>query len=115
MFFNQVFNFIFIEKSKYFQIFGSILVRCIKPELVECIRSCSIRVEPYISRLGFSEFSSIGFSNQGDSKCKCFTTGFSPYEFGSCCNISPLVGAAHLKFAVVMLVKIKKIETLYEL
>src|SRR5664279_734998 len=112
---NNLLNFLLTKDSKYFDVFCRIFIRYIKPELVELIRCGFIRIEPYISRLCFAEFCTIRFCYQRTSECEGFPPCFSADKLSPCYNISPLIGATHLKLAAIIIIKMKKISSLHKL
>ena len=72
-------------------------------------------IQPNIPLFSFSKFRSVCLCNKWAGKCICFTTHFSPNEFCTRNNISPLVAATHLQFAVFILIQPIKIITLHQL
>src|ERR1035437_431859 len=104
MFGYQFVIFIFLYCSKDLNVFFSIRIADIEPKLIKLIRGSIPAVEPYIATFSFTEFTSICFCNQVDSKRKSFIICFAADQFGPCSYIPPLIGAAHLQFAVQILI-----------
>ena len=102
-------------KGEDFDIFLSIFIGSIQPELVEFVRRSAGRVEPDVTLLCFSKLAAIGFGDQGACEGIGVAANFTPDQLGAGSDIAPLVRAAHLQFAVFVLVEVKKIVALYEL
>ena len=104
-----------IEHREYLNITFGIFVADVQPELVELVRRRITRIEPYVPGLGFAEFRSIRLLDQRAGQPERFAACFAADQLGSGGNISPLVGTAHLQFAVLMLIKMQKIGSLHQL
>jgi hypothetical protein len=67
------------EKGEFFNIPGCILVRSIKPELVEFIGAGLFRIKPDIAAFGLPEFSAVSFCNKRAGEGIGFTSQFAAY------------------------------------
>src|SRR5574344_924207 len=89
----------------------------IQPELIECIRSCTVTIKPDITTLSLTEFLSISLCYQRTCKTESLslTTKSTTYQLCSCCHIAPLVVTAKLQSYTIFLILIKEIISLKQL
>jgi hypothetical protein len=83
--------------------------------LIKFIGRCSLRVKPDIPTFAFSEFCSISFCDKACGQSIGITICFSSDQFRSGHDVSPLVGAAHLKLAVFVFIQPVEIISLHQL
>src|SRR5688500_4038173 len=79
VFFFNFKNSVLWQEAKNSYPFCRVLIACIQPELIKLEWSCFCSIKPHITCFSFSEFSSIGFCNQGTCESKSFTFKFFPY------------------------------------
>ena len=101
--------------SEYLDIFFSISVRNVEPELVELVGRGVARIEPHIAAFGLAEFSSVGLGDQRASKCVGLASGCAADKFCAGGYVAPLVGTAELQTAVFLLVEVEEVIALAKL
>ena len=74
-------DFVFLKRSKDFDVSLSILVRDIKPELVELIWRCTVSVEPDVSALRLSELPSVRLCDEWACECIALVAVGAAYKF----------------------------------
>ena len=104
-----------LQRGEDLDIALRIIITYVEPELIELIRRGIFAVEPDITALGLSELAAVGFGDEGASQRKSIATAHLLDEFSTRCDIAPLVGAAHLEFAVLVLVQIYIVVALEQL
>ena len=92
-----------------------IFVGDVEPELVELVRGCPFRVEPYIPLFRLAELASVRFCDERAGKCICLLPEHPAYELGAGGNVAPLVAPSHLKGASLVLVQPQEVVSLEKL
>ena len=101
---SERFDLLLREEGEDLEIFLSIGIRDIEPELIELIRRCTLRVEPYVATLGLAELATIRLSDQRACQGISLATQFATDQLRAGGDITPLIGASELKFAVLLLI-----------
>ena len=115
MFCCKGFNLFTGHRSEDLYVTLGVVIAHVEPELIEFVRRCVAGIEPNVARLSFAKLATVGFSNQGTSKCKSLATIGAADKFRTCGNVTPLVAAAHLQFAVFCFVKMEEVIALKQL
>ena len=64
MFFHQSINHILLQRSEDLDVTFCIIIAHVQPELIELIRSGTLRIEPDITTLGLTELLTVALGNQ---------------------------------------------------
>ena len=112
---NGCVNHLLREHCKYLNIFLRILVAYIQPELIEGVRRCVICIQPDISLLCLATLLAVCLGYERAGKSVGLAAQLPADKLGAGSNITPLVAAAHLKFAVHLLIKMEEIISLHKL
>ena len=115
LFFDQGINFFLGQIGKDLDIFGSIGIAHVQPELVEFIRRCITAIQPNVARLSFAELASVGFRNQRAGQSKSLTTQLTADQLRTGRDVTPLVGSSHLQAAAFVFIQIHIIVSLKQL
>ena len=62
--FDEGVDFLLGERSEDFDVFHSLFIAYVEPELVELVRGCAGRVKPNVAALGLAEFLAVGFGDK---------------------------------------------------
>ena len=103
------------EECEYLDVAFGVGVGCVEPELVELVWACLVGVEPDVAAFGLAEFTAVGFGDEGAYECVGFAVCGAADELGASGDVAPLVGAAELEFAAVVLVEVEEVVALHEL
>lgn len=90
LFFDQGINFFLGQIGKDLDIFGSIGIAHVQPELVEFIRRCITAIQPNVARLSLAELASVGFRNQRAGQSKSLTTQLTADQLRTGRDVTPL-------------------------
>ena len=103
------------ESGEYLDVSGRVLVADVEPELVECVGGGVLRREPDVAFLRLAELASVGLGHQGPGQAVCLSAQLTPDKFRAGGYIAPLVTAAHLELAAVVLVEVCEVVALEQL
>ena len=103
------------EECEYLEIFLSIGIAYIEPELIEFIGGGVFGVKPDIAALCLTEFSSVSLCDEGTGEGKYLSAEFAADELAAGGDIAPLVATAELKLAVLVLIEMEEVESLKKL
>ena len=105
-----------VEVGEYLDVFLSLCVAHVEPELVESIRSGASRVEPDVAALGLAELLAVSLSDKRTGQCIGVSLAQCPADkLRACGDVAPLVASAHLQMAVLVLVEPEEIIALEKL
>ena len=109
-------DFLLVEDGEYLDVFLGVGVAHVEPELVELVGGGALGVEPYVAALGLAELAAVGLGDQraGEGE-SVVTSGDAADKLGTGGDVAPLVGAAELQVAVLVLVEIEEVVALEEL
>ncbi len=107
-------NFVGAQPGEVLQVLADIGIIDVVPELVEAVGRGALRVEPDRARLGLAELGAVGFGHQRIDQPIGALPERAADQLDTGGDIAPLVAAASLKFAAVMLEEIGKIVSLQE-
>ena len=109
-------DFLLVEDGEYLDVFRSVVVAYVEPELVELVGGGALGVEPDVAALGLAELAAVGLGDQraceGES---VVTSGDAAYQLCAGGDVAPLVRAAKLQVAALVLVEVEEVIALEEL
>ena len=108
-------NLLFAEEGEDADIFLAVLVAAVEPELVKVVRGGLGGIEPDVALLGLTELAAVGLGDERTGEGEGLAVGLAANQLGAGGDVAPLVGAAHLQLAVVVLVQIHEVVTLHQL
>ena len=104
------------EYGEYLDVFLGVGVGYVQPELVELVGRRAVGVEPYVAPLGLAEFRAVGL---GDERAgNGVGVVLAEHAADQLCaggDVAPLVGAAQLKAASLLLVEVEEVVALEKL
>ena len=109
------FNLVLWQIGEDLDIFGSVGVAHVKPELVELVGRSTLWVEPHIATLGLAKLTTIGLGNEWAGDGIGFATVDATDELGACSDVAPLVATAHLQAASLVLIEVEEVIALEQL
>ena len=112
---DQSIDFILGKIGKDLDIFGSISITHVQPELVEFVRRSVTAIQPDIARFSLAELASVGFRNQRTGQSKSLAAQLTADQLRTGRDIPPLVGSSHLQPATFVLIQIHIIVSLKQL
>ena len=104
-----------VEHSEDFDIFLSILVRHIEPELVELVRAGTLGVKPDIALLGLSEFATVSLGDERAGEGISLASAGTADKFGTGGDVAPLVCSSELQLHAFVLIEVEKLIALKQL
>ena len=110
----QTTNFIHRQECQQCQTFFNVLIANVSPVLVEFIRCCFFRIQPYSAGYCFTHFYTFRVCQQFECHAVSGFLGFTTDQFYTGDDVGPLVVAAHLQGAVVSLVQFVEVITLHD-
>ena len=102
-------DFFAAQRRENLDVFGSIGIAYVEPELIEFIRRSVIRCQPYVARLRLAELPTVGLRDERTRKRIGLSVQLATDQLGARRDIAPLIASSHLKFAVLVLIEIHKI------
>ena len=115
-FFFEVFDFFHGEEGEVLQVFHDIAVVLVEPELVEFVRACLLRIEPYGAACCLTEFRAVSLEHQRDGEAVSIGDAFGlSEEFYAVCDVAPLVSAADLQLYIVIVIEHLEVDGLEDL
>jgi hypothetical protein len=110
----EISNLFLSQEGKIFEHADDIAIVGANPKLVKAINTGAARVQPDRSGHGFAELAAIGIRDQRQSKPEDMRAQFLAAEVHARSDIAPLIAAADLEFAIVVLAQAIKIERLQQ-
>ena len=109
--------FFLLQRGENLDVALGFFIADVEPELIELIGGGVATVEPNVSLFRLSEFLSVGFGDERAGQCVGIgvCAEFSADEFRSRGDVTPLVGTAHLQFAVFGFVEVEEVVALEQL
>ena len=106
-----------VKAGEYLDVALCVVIANVEPELIELVRRCALRVEPDVSALCLAELLAVGLGYQ--RTCQRVSLSLAAeraaYKLGSGGHVAPLIVAAHLQLAALVLIEIQEVVALKQL
>ena len=117
MLFYESINSLLVEVGEDLDIFLSIVITYVQPELVESVRSSTITIQPDVTTLCLTKLLAICLGNQRTSEAEalCIIAESTMNQLSTCSHVTPLVVTTELKAHTILFILIKEVVTLKQL
>ena len=110
-------NSILVKVGEDLDVLLGIIIAYVQPELVECIRSCAVAVQPDVTALSLTELLAVCLGNQWASKAEafCVVTQCTVNQLSTGSHVTPLVVTTQLEAHAKLLILIEEVVALEQL
>lgn len=108
----QGFDFLHRKEGEHFEQTEDVVVLGLDKELVEAVGAGALGIEPDGAGGTFSVLGAVAFGEEGEGQAPHGGAEFASAEFDAGGDVAPLIGGAHLKFALELASEVHEVEGL---